>query len=427
MTHTRTTALALCTILALALILRLLSLQWNFFPHADVEGDAKTAAAFLATGRFLESPDPASAPSIGHSPVWPLLGGSLTALWDGSSTADTFLAMRILSVASGMGLLILLYAITKKLLGKREALIAMLWASVSSLLIDYSGNGAFYSFQAVLYLLWLLAAFRTPSLKRAFLLGVLTGLAYLVNFQSIVLLPAALALELFQTRKWPLLLNVCMIFVLAVCVASPLLIRSFLIAGDPFAHHLANMTYVLAKAGIQPIIMTGGVPRYASGLSRYGVILSMVLTSWLPNNAFYIARKLFVLTPIAFVFMSYGLVDQWLSPERRRRLLPVFLLFAAHFLISASWPVTKFRFLVPLLPLVFLLSLEQIVHWIPRKNMQALWMALITAGIVLGSTLTYFSVPTHTYYFDGAITTDPFSGRQEWNYLRDNHLLPPSS
>lgn len=420
---------ARCAILALALGLRLLSLTWNSFPHADVAGDAETAAAFLVTGKFLESPDPAAAPALGHSPVWPFLGGSLAALRGGTTSADAFLAMRVLSVVAGMALLILLYVLAKKLLGETPALVALLWASLSYLLIDYAGNGAFYSLQACLSLLWILAALRRPDLKRAFLLGLLTGLAYVVNFQSIVLLPAALALELFRTRRWKMVWHMGTIVLTAACVASPLLIRSFLIAGDPFAHHLANMTYVLAKAGIQPLTLAGGVPRYAEGfLERTGVILDMVLTSWLPNNAFYIARKLFILAPVAFVFMSYGLIDQWLSPERRRLLLPIFLLFAAHFLISASWPITKFRFLVPLLPLVFLLALEQILHAIPRKKTQALWMALITAGIVLGSVLTYFSVPTHTYYFDGAITTSPFSDRQEWNFLRDQHLLlPPSS
>ena len=100
------------------------------------------------------------------------------------------------------------------------------------------------------------------------------------------------------------------------------------------------------------------------------------------------------------------------------------ILFAAHFLVSAGWPITKFRYFVPLLPLVFILSLEAIEHLVPRFRTQTLLLSLISVSFVLTAALTFFSVPTHTYYYDGAITTDPFSGRGEWNYLKDNNLLP---
>ncbi|MFA5273636.1 MAG: hypothetical protein WC353_05760, partial [Candidatus Peribacter sp.] len=145
---------------------------------------------------------------------------------------------------------------------------------------------------------------------------------------------------------------------------------------------------------------------------------------WLPNNSFYIARKLFILAPLAFIFFSYGLIDQVLSKERRSRLLPVLILFAAHALISAIWPVTKFRYFVPLLPLVFLLSMDAIHGFLKTGRARTIALCFITVLIALGSALTYLSVPTHTYYYDGAITTDPFSGRGEWNYLRDKGYLP---
>ncbi|MFH1443845.1 MAG: glycosyltransferase family 39 protein [Candidatus Peregrinibacteria bacterium] len=431
----------LTAIVLLGLTLRLFALSWNTFPHADVKGDVMIGALFLQTGGLWEEPpDPLSPrhptlfpidsregiPALQHGPVWVLLGGGMSSLWQGNTEADVFLALRLLSVLCGTILIVMLWVIARSLIDRKGALVCALWASVSYLLIDYSGNGAFYALQGTLYLLWLLIALRRPSWKRAAGLGAVTGFAYLVNYQSIILLPTSIILELFQwkdARKS--FAQMAIVILIAGLFASPWLIRNALLVGDPFAHHLVNSNYIFSKSGIHATVVDN-VYLFPSSLERASAILSMLMTSWLPNNSFYVARKLFVLAPIAFIFFSYGLIDQVLSAERRRRLLPLLLLFTAHFLISASWPITKFRFFVPLLPLVFLLSLESITHFIPRHRTQVLWMSLISVAICCGSLLTYLSVPTHTYYYDGAITTDPFSGRGEWNYLRDNNYLPSS-
>ena len=107
-------------------------------------------------------------------------------------------------------------------------------------------------------------------------------------------------------------------------------------------------------------------------------------------------------------------------------MLPILLLLTLHILLSAAWPVTKFRYFVPLLPLVFIISLEhlQSFHWSERsKN---ILLGATFAMILALSFLTYRSVPTHTYYYDGAITTDTFGGSEEMRFLEEHHLLPPS-
>lgn len=428
----------LTAIVLLGLVLRLFSLSWNTFTHADVDGDAMIGAIFLKTGRlWSEAPDPLAqrhpslfardsregTPSLQHGPVWILFGAVVTALWNGSTTADVFLGLRILSVLCGTALIALLWMTARSLIGKEGALVCALWASISYLLIDYSGNGAFYALQGTLYLLWLWIALRQPSWKRSAALGAVTGFAYLVNYQSIVLLPTSIVLELFQYKSArTCLLNMVIVTIITGLLASPWLIRNAILVGDPFAHHLVNSNYVFSKSGIHATVVDY-LYRFPSKREQLTAILSMMVTSWLPNNSFYIARKLFILAPIAFIFFSYGLIGQVLEKERWRRLLPVLLLFAAHFLISASWPITKFRYFVPLLPLVFLLSYETIQSFMKNKRTRILLVTLITLALCLGSILTYLSVPTHTYYYDGAITTDPFSGRGEWNYLRDNNLL----
>lgn len=429
----------LTTIVLLGLVLRLFSFSWNTFPHADVGGDVMVGSVFLQLGNLWdEAPDPLAPrhptlfpidsregiPALQHGPVWILLGSGLSSLWHGNTEADVYFALRLLSVMFGTTMIVMLWLVSRPLIGKEKALVCALWTSMSYLLIDYSGNGAFYVLQGTLYLLWLLIALKQPTWKRAAALGTVTGFAYLVNYQSIMLLPASIFLELFQcTQKRKCLLNMIAVTVMTGLLASPWLIRNALLVGDPFAHHLLNSNYVFSKSGIHATVVDY-VYQFPGTWERTSAIISMIVTSWLPNNSFYVARKLFILAPIAFIFFSYGLINQILSRERRYRLLPVLLLFAAHFLISASWPITKFRYFVPLLPLVFLLSLEAIEHLVPRPRTQILLLSLISVTFVLTALLTYLSVPTHTYYYDGAITTDPFSGRGEWNYLRDNNFLP---
>ncbi|MDD5041362.1 MAG: glycosyltransferase family 39 protein [Candidatus Peribacteraceae bacterium] len=437
--HMRRTELwLLAAILLLGLGLRIFSLSWNTFPHADVDGDATIGARFLQTGGLWDvTPDSTAPrqpslfardsregiPTLQHGPVWILLGSGVSSLWHGNTPIDVYLALRILSVLCGTAMIAVLWKLARSLLDRESALVCALWAALSFLLIDYSGNGAFYALQGTLYLTWLLIALHRPSRGRAAALGAVTGVTYLVNYQSIMLLPAAIVLEFMQREnKKALVLQSGIVLASAALFASPWLIRNFILVGDPFAHHLVNSTYVFSKSGIHETVVDY-VYRFPGKWEQLTAIFSMIVTSWLPNNSFYIARKLFVLAPVAFIFFSYGLIGQVLSKGRRNRLLPVLLLFVAHFLISASWPITKFRYFVPLLPLVFLLSLDALNFFVPNRRMRFLWMTLITVSIVCGSALTYFSVPTHTYYYDGAITTDPFSGRGEWNYLRDKNLL----
>jgi len=429
----------LAGIILLGIMLRLFSLSWNTFPHADIQGDALVGSHVIQYGHLWEEPPDPSAerhptffpidsrlgvPFLQHGPVWAGLGGIVTQLWGGRTQDDVYHTLRMLSVLSGAALLLLLWTVTRRMVGRNAALVCTLWAALSYLLIDYSGNGAFYMLQGTLYLLWALIALRKPTSLRAATLGAVTGLAYFVNYQSIVLLPSLIALEFFQRKTMRTFLwNVAVGMVLTGLVASPWLIRNFILVGDPFAHHLVNTDYVFTKSGIHATVRDF-VYVFPSKWEQCKAIGSMIVTSWLPNNAFYVARKLFILAPLAFIFFCYGLVDQVIDPGRRKKLLPVLLVFAAHALISASWPITKFRYFVPLLPLVFLLSMDAIHGFLKPGRLRTATLCLITVLIALGSVLTYFSVPTHTYYYDGAITTDPFSGRGEWNYLRDNGYLP---
>lgn len=424
-------------ILFLGFLVRVQALQWNWFMHGDVTGDAIVAAELHRSGRFVVFATPPSAdpaaytlpspekgePLVQHAPVWPLVGAAVTALRGGEATlVDAFLSLRLLSILTGTLVILLSFLVASQLLDGKAGLAAAAFVASSYVLIDYSGNGAFYSFQGFIYLLWVLIALRPSSRRRTMLLGFLAGFVYLVNFQAIILLPAGVSLLLVQERSWQKFFCHAALFTgMAIIAASPWLIRNALLFGDPLYSHAVNMQYVYGKSGFS--VPTGSHLGLGDNLS----IIAGVFHTWLPYNLYYAARKLFVIAPIAFFFFSFGLIDIAFSRQRFRRAFPLLAVFTFHVLLSASWPIWKFRFFVPLLPFVFLLALEELWHlpitnvW-RRLNIGFTLVAMVAIGV-----LTYRATPMHTTYYDGAITQDPFHGSEEKTYVQEYHISPSKS
>ncbi|MBI1813331.1 glycosyltransferase family 39 protein [Candidatus Peregrinibacteria bacterium] len=434
----RRTTLVLLGILLLGFLVRVQAVRWNWFMHSDVVGDASVAASVHRDGHFLvfprlETVDPSAytlpPPSQGellklHGPLLPFLGAGLIVLWGGGSTfADGFLALRILTLLGGTLVILLSFLVASRLLDRTAGLAAAAWTAASFVLIDYSGNGALYTLQGVVYLLWLLVALSSPSLRCTLLLGVLAGLGYLITFQCILLLPAGLFVLAMDVRPGKrFLLHAAAFAGVAILIASLWLIRNAVLFGDPLQGHAANMRYVYSKAGIDvpPDILP------SISLREKLSLFAGVVGVWLPDNLYYAARKFFILAPIAFFLFCYGLIDIVFSRERLRRMFPILALITLQILLDAAWPVWKFRFFVPLIPPVFLIALEELWHLPITARWRQAFVGVTFAAIIAVSVLTYRATPTHTTYYDGALTQDPFHGSEEMDYLRTFHLLSPS-
>ncbi len=442
----------LLLILLAGFLIRAEAFRWNWFMHGDVIADAQVSASFLRDGSLLTfsskgSADPAVyvlPPAVEgeqlklHGPLVPVAAAALTALRGGArstgstrspqassgqapTVAEAFVSLKILSLLAGMLIILLAFLIASRLTDATMGLAAAAWTAASFLLIDYAGNGALYTSQAAVYLLWLVIALGPSSLRRTLLLGILSGVAYLITFQSVILLPAGIILLATQVRPWRrFALHVVILIGLAAIVASPWLLHSTVVLGDPFAGHAWNMRYVYSKAGFE--VPAGVIPNLS--IRDQLSIITGVFHTWLPYNLYYVARKLFLLAPIAFFLFSFGLIDVIFSPPRLRRAFPVLVLLTFHLLLCAGWPIWKFRFFLPLLPLVFILALEHLHHLPVSRAWKSGTITATFASIVLLSALTYRSVPTHTYYYDGALTQDPFHSSEEETYLRRFHLLP---
>jgi 4-amino-4-deoxy-L-arabinose transferase-like glycosyltransferase len=423
-------------ILLAGFLARAQALRWNWFMHADVIGDAMISASVHRDGHFnsYENPrtgDPAlypplpitgGVPLVLHGPLVPFLGAVATTMRGGDSTiADAFLSLRMLSLAAGTLVMILVFLIASRLYGRETALWATAWTAACYVLIDYSGNGALYTAQGAVYLLWLLIALTAPTLRRAMLLGALGGIGYLINFQSVILLPAGFLLLAVDVRPWSrFALHLAALLAVTALAAAPWLIRNSIVFDDPFYSHFYNMQYVYGKAGVAHKLPNID---FATKLS----VLAGVLHTWLPNNLYYAARKLFVITPIAFFLFSFGLVDIAFSPKRLRKSLPLITVFLLQLFLYAGWPVWKFRFFVPLLPFMFLLAAEQWHHLPVSRAWKTVCGSVTLAAIMIIGVLTYRAIPTHTTYYDGALTQDPFHSSEEKSFLKEYGIFPPAN
>jgi 4-amino-4-deoxy-L-arabinose transferase-like glycosyltransferase len=404
----------LLLLIALGVIARGFSVHWNFFPHGDVVMDMEAAQSLVTDGKLMEEGKPLAQ----HGPVWAVLGGAVTTVTNGSA----LFSLRVLSFISGIILIALTWMLGKKFLSKEGALAAAAFVSITAVLIDYSGNGSFYAAQACLYLLWALIAMRKPSTRTALMLGVITGVSYLLNFQSIILFPATIIVTIARARgSNNKLMQTIVAMVVGFLIISPWLIRNAQIFGDPFYSHAVNQTYLFMKAGMNDLIEGDAFhPTFAQWLS----VLPGMLMTWLPNNLYYVLRKLLVLAPILSIVAIYGAVDIAFCPRRLMRIWPILLILTMHLLISAAWPVMKFRYFVPLLPFVLLLAFEHLDEFPASVRAKRILIGISAACFAVIAVLTYRSVPTHTTYFDGAITQDAYHGHEERTFLIDHHILP---
>lgn len=399
---------------AAGILLRLLAVEWNVpVVHGDVQIDVFAVQSLRQSGALLSID---GGPLAQHGPVWAMLGAAMP-------MQSAYGALQFLSLLSGLLVLLCTWILGRALLSARSAGLAVACVSLTYLLIDYSGNGSFYMVQTALYLLWIVVAIRDRWRQRPLLLGLIAGIAYLVNFQSIVLLPVTmLFLLLSNSWEWKRrLIDAFVAAIMLILVASPWLIRNAVLFGDPLHSHAVNQVYLFTKAGLSAIT-AGGSPNPSA--RDWLTILQSIAFSWGPNNLYYATRKLLVILPVLSILFAYGCIDLLFDHVRFRRMFPLLLVLAAHTAIAVAWPVMKFRYVVPMVPLVTLGAIEQLAHLPVSPRFRHVIITLTFAGLVIIGFLTYRSVPTHTAYYDGAVTQDAFHGFEERTYLENARVLP---
>jgi hypothetical protein len=136
------------------------------------------------------------------------------------------------------------------------------------------------------------------------------------------------------------------------------------------------------------------------------------------GNVGFIAKQSLVLTPVLGGLFVLGLlmVGRPLTPQSLP--WPVAVLALVHLALIVWWPTTKFRYLVPLLPLVF--GIGAWALWQIRPDVIRARLAIVTLGLCLFTNAwTMLSIPSRTYYYDGGLIGDNFGQQGERQFVNE--------
>jgi hypothetical protein len=399
--------------------------MYNDIPHGDIYLDYAAAWGFASSGRlvlpyvsahpYLKGQLEASYPLDQHAPLWPLLGG-LGAMLGG----NIYTTFKLISLLAGISLIPLSYLALRKAYGETPALFASAYVAVSYILIDFSGNGSLYEFHALLFVLFVLLI-QTDDWLRSILLGILIGLAYLLNYQAVVAPLALVAVYISRYGLGKRLLKASPFLlaslVSALLVISPWLIRNFLIFGHPlYSVNIYHFPWKLGASSYQEMIDGFLVTHWQLDQITFASALPQILF-WTARNLAYFLGRIVVLAPIAAVFLPWGAYytfKQWRRNLVTDAALAIPALLGAHLAICCLWPVFKFRYFVPMMPLLIGLGVYGIFGFLrqSRALMPVLTASLAVLLIVGG--ITYVRVPTHTNYYDSNEFFHYRVGENEW-------------
>jgi 4-amino-4-deoxy-L-arabinose transferase-like glycosyltransferase len=408
---------------------RLAAFAFNVWPHGDVVLDAAVAESVAMRGALIVPIVDVryypidrfgfGYPMDQHPPLWALLGAPLALL-----VGDGYLALKLLSLLAGVVLVPLAYLACRPLVGQGPALLTAGLVAGSYPLVDFSGNGSLWILMAVFYLLfvWRVGGWGLDDRRNAALVGLLMGLAYLTNYPAVILPASLVVLHLLRHgRASPsraALAGPALSLLVMLAVVAPWLGHNAVLFGNPFWSQPLERSLAAGSRQVE-YVQVGDEVLKRNLPSTEGA--TAILRAWAINlygNVGFVARQLLILTPVLVGFFLAAL----LSSGARRRLAPLAVLALVHLALVLWWPTTKFRYLVPLLPLVF--ALGSWFLWELKLPAQRGPLVAVTVALCLFTNAwTFLKIPSHTYYYDGGLVQDNFGGQGETEFVEEARRL----
>lgn len=352
-------------LLSVAFLLRFYNLNWGapFFFHPD----ERNIASAVSQLRFPAQLNPHFF-AYGSLPLYfiyasAVLSNVLTFCFFTNQGCivvtfeNALLLSRIISAVFSFLLIPLIYFLGKKIAGKAVGIFAAILAVFSTGLIQYAHFGTFEMWLSFFYTLLLylcLQYYQTPSLKRIVLLSLTSGLLMGIKISSLALLVLPLGVILltfwFQKKK---IIRHMGIFLLLTFLTF-LMTNPFTFIAFP--SFLGSMRYESAVAlGTLPVFYTGQfigtLPVFYQFFFVYPFILNPVLTVlFLPS-----------------FFLTFLIA----SKTKKISYLLLLLFFLIFFLSQAFLFVKWTRYLIPTLPMIYLIlsiGIKSILEKLFKEN-----------------------------------------------------------
>ena len=343
--------------------LRVAAFFWNDRLPGDVNLFALTAREYVRHQRldypmkyeftehvpYLALHTPASQ----HPPLWPFVGGTV-ARWLG--TDDTFLALKLLCAATGILLLIAIVMLVNRLhWPMEERLIALALILLSPMLTDFSANGSPYIVLALLLVLAslvLLSAQRQSPIRYAFA-GLVCGIAMQIHSLMFFLPVLFLCFWIKDLRRGGLIFAVTGLLTVLpwLCWNQAHFSRLF---------YSSSTNHLFGQLGMLQFIADDKGLYYRVAKQPLAVLAPVYLRLFCKSLWEFSLYFLYEVGPFWLIPFWIGCRKHW--RENRQQSAILWLPVAGTLAVILLWANAKFRFLVPLLPVAYLLAAKGCVH-----------------------------------------------------------------
>jgi len=389
---------------ALGIGLRVAAFFWNDRLSGDVNLFALTAREYVRHHRldypmkyeftehvpYLALHTPASQ----HPPLWPFLGGTV-ARWLG--TDDTFFALKLLCAATGIFLLLAIVMLVNRLQWPmEERLIALALILLSPMLTDFSANGSPYIVLALLLVvtsLLLLSAQRQSPIRYA-LAGLVCGVAVQIHGLMLFLPVLFLYFWMKDLRRGPVNRRGVLIFVVTgVLTVLPWLCWNQAHFGRLF--YSSSTNHLFGQLGLLQFVADDNGLYYRVVAQPLAVLAPVYLRLFCKSLWEFSLYFLYEVGPFWLIPFWIGCRNHW--RENRQQSAILWLPVAGTLAVVLLWANAKFRFLVPILPVAYLLAAKgcaQLQRGQPRAR-QLGYICLI--GLFGWSACAHIWQPTTRY------------------------------
>ncbi len=383
-------------VLVAGLLLRLSALVGHPYPGGDVNLFCMAADNFSSTQKLSLQfknhftpellPFGLDEPQSQHQPLWPLLGGIIKFLLRGM---DSYPILQVLSLLSGLAVIYLVFRISRDRLPPWACFCAVTLTAGHPLLIEYSANGSFYMLLAVQWLLFYLLlekisgelspvipldektssssmndknqrssflrkqeSSRVPNTSKTWIsLGALLGFSILTHFTQVLLLPLIVMFFIWQ-RKQLKLSGLALSLLIAFLIWLPWGIRNQILFDSPF--YSSTILNFKRKWGLLDIgIIQGQLVQIPLPLTTENRWLE-VLWAWPLNTWQFLKITLMTTLFWPVLLLCYGFCHAIIKKQLKPAGVIVSALALLYLAQVSLWGFIRPRFIVPLLPLLFI-------------------------------------------------------------------------
>jgi 4-amino-4-deoxy-L-arabinose transferase-like glycosyltransferase len=340
---------------------------FNSHPHGDVHLDAITLDSMLK-GEGLTTP---LERSLEYYPRemgkgYPLDQHPPLSLWIAAAFSllggDAYFALTRVSLFASLLTIVVALLLGRRYAGPQGGLVAATVCATSFALADFAGNGAIYTLHGLFALVAALLLARGGG-GASVLAGAALGAAWLANYQALVLLPAAAVALCWREGGMRIVVRDMALLALGFALAAgPWWIRNHEVFGDPLFS--VNPYYLKWKlGGALAVDASSGLPILTVETPPSGTALRHLLDHLRVNARFVFSQAAVWISgvlPLAAVGIAVIRRSRRGAEEARATsrcgivVVPLFAL--AHLAVMLLWPSCKFRYFVPLLPLLAVLA-----------------------------------------------------------------------